>query len=172
MNKFIALAFATSCICAFSTPSFAAQTCTNPGTPAANKTLVKKFYFAVDTKNKALLDDVLAKDWVDVPMAPGQQPGRDGMKGALEGYYASFPDFNAVNQDMIAEGDKVVVRSIIHATQRGSFAGVAASNRPIKIMAIDIHQICDGHVVKTWHVEDWLSGLFQMGSLPAKHAAK
>lgn len=94
------------------------------------------------------------------------------MKGAMDGYYASRPDFNATNQDMIAERDKVVVRSTINATQRGAFAGVVASNRPITIMAIDIHQICDGRVVKTWHVEDWLSGLFQMGALQPKDAAK
>ena len=144
----------------------AAVTCADPGTPSDNKVLVKKFYVALDTKNKDLLDEVLAEDWVDVPLAPGQQPGRTGMKGAMDGYFKSFPDFNVLNQDVIAEGDKVVVRSTIRATQRGAFAGVAASNKPFTIMAIDIHQVCNGRVVQTWHLEDWLSGLFQMGALP------
>lgn len=168
MTTRIALILAAATLAATSLPVFAAQSCANPGTPAANKLLVKKFYAALNTKNKALLDEVLARDWIDVPAAPGQQPGRDGMKAAMEGYYRSFPDFKAINQDMIAEGDKVVVRSIIHATQRGAFAGVPPSNRAISIMAIDIHQICDGRVVNTWHVEDWLNGLFQMGALPMK----
>ena len=51
------------------------------------------------------------------------------------------------------------------ATQAGEFAGFPAKGRPFNIMAIDIDQFMDGKVVKTWHVEDWLSGLFQMGSL-------
>lgn len=153
-------------------PAAATGSCANPGTPSSNKALVKKFYAALDTKNKGLLDDVLSAGWIDVPMAPGQKAGRAGMKGAMDGYFKSFPDFNVVNQDMIAEGDKVVVRSQIHATQRGAFAGVAPSNRPFTIMAIDIHQVCDGRVVKTWHVEDWLNGLFQMGALPPSHGSK
>lgn len=136
------------------------------GTSAANTALVKGFYRALDTHQPALLDNVLARNSVDVPAAPGQRGGRDGMKGAMAGYYASFPDFHVVNEDFVAGGDKVVVRSMIHATQRGTFAGVPASGKPVAIMAIDVHQICNGRVVKTWHVEDWLTGLFEMGALP------
>jgi predicted ester cyclase len=115
-----------------------------------------------------MFDDVLAKDWVDIPMAPGQGPGLEGMKGALAGYKAAFPDFTSTNQDFIAAGDKVVVRSTITATHAGDFASVKATNRKVVIAAVDIHQICDGKVVRTWHVEDWLSGLFEMGALPLK----
>ncbi len=153
-------------------PVAAAGPCDDPGTPSGNTALVKKFYIALDTKNKDLLDEVLAEDWVDVPLAPGQQLGRTGMKGAVDGYFNSFPDFNVMNQDVIAEGDKVVVRSTIRATQRGAFASVAPSNKPFTIMAIDIHQVCNGRVVQTWHVEDWLSGLFQMGALPPARSGK
>ena len=31
-------------------------------------------------------------------------------------------------------------------------------------MAINIHRFKDGKIVKSWHIEDWLSGLFQMGA--------
>ena len=88
------------------------------------------------------------------------------MQAEMDVYYASFPDFTPVNADMIAEGDKVVVRSTIRATHSGPFASVPASGRKIEIMAIDIHQICNDKIVASWHVEDWLSGLFQMGGLP------
>ncbi len=44
MNKFIASALAAGCFLAFGSPSFAAPRCKNPGTPAANEVLVKKFY--------------------------------------------------------------------------------------------------------------------------------
>lgn len=35
-------------------------------------------------------------------------------------------------------------------------------------MAIDVHELCNGKIVQTWHVEDWLSGMFEMGALPFK----
>ncbi len=147
-------------------PAHAAKSCQSPGTPSENITLVKGFYEAFNTPSKPMLDGILADDWVDVPLAPGQGPGREGMKGALDGLLASFPDFHVKNEDFIAAGDKVVVRSIITATQRGAFAGVPATGKPLKIMAIDIHQICNGRVLQTWHLEDWLSALFQIGAMP------
>lgn len=147
----------------------AATQCAAPLPPAKAVALVKNFYEAFSSRNKDQLDVVLAKDWVDVPMAPGQKPGLEGMKGALEHYYASFPDLNVTNEDFIVQGNKVVVRSTIRATHLGNFASVQPSNKPIQIMAVDIHELCNGKVVQTWHVEDWLSGMFQMGALPLKN---
>ncbi len=149
-------------------PSHAAESCQSPGTPSESISLVKGFYEAINTSSKPMLDGILADDWVDVPLAPGQRPGREGMKGALGGFLASFPDFHVKNEDFIADGDKVVVRSTITATQHGTFAGVPATGKSLKILAIDIHQICGGRVVKTWHLEDWLSALFQIGAMPPK----
>ena len=37
--------------------------------------------------------------------------------------------------------------------------------RKFTIMTIDVHEFNkDGMVQKTWHLEDWLGGLFQMGA--------
>jgi hypothetical protein len=105
-------------------------------------------------KNKAQLDVVLAPDWVDLPSA------------AMDHYFESFPDFTLKNEDFIVSGNKVVVRSILHATQRGEFSSIKPSGKPIEVMTIDIHEICNGKVVQTWHLEDWLAGMFQMGVLP------
>ena len=141
------------------------------GTPLPEKqaiALVKNFYEAFNDHNKNQLNVVLAKDWVDVPMSPEQQPGLDGMKAMVDHFYSSFPDLNITNEDFIVQGHKVVVRSTIRATHRGDFASIPPSNKSIQIMAIDIHKLCKGKVVQTWHVEDWLSGLFEMGALPLK----
>ena len=69
-----------------------------------------------------------------------------------------------VNEDIIDAGDKVVVRSTISGTQAAPFAGFPSKGKSFSVMAIDIHQFKDGKVVKTWHIENWLSGLFQMGA--------
>ena len=138
--------------------------------PAANIQLVKGFYAAFVHHDKGQLGAVLADDWIDVPLAPGQGPGLAGMKAATDEYYKSFPDFTPTNADFIAQGDKVVVRSMITATQAGPFASVPASGKKLTLMAIDIHKVCNGKIVQTWHVEDWLSGLYQMGALPLRPA--
>ena len=77
--------------------------------------------------------------------------------------------FHRPHEDFVANGDKVLVRSTIRATQKGDFAGIKATGKSITLMAMDLHQICNGRVAQTWHVEDWLSAMFQMGALPPKN---
>lgn len=53
---------------------------------------------AVETFSKAfagrpeLLDQAVTADWQDIPLAPGAEPGREGMKPLIAGFNAAFPD--------------------------------------------------------------------------------
>ena len=147
-------AFALATLVAFAAPSMA-QT--------ANTETVKNFYAAFSQNQPEFLDTVLAENWEDIPPNPGQEPGRDAFKPFIAGFHSMFSDLTVVNDQIIDAGDYVIVRSTISGTQTGAFAGFPSKGRPFSVMAIDIHQFQDGMVVKTWHVEEWLSGLFQMG---------
>lgn len=132
---------------------------------SAHKEKIRLFYETFVTGNADLLDQVLAEDWVNVPTNPGQGPGRAGFKAMIPGMAATFTNSKFVLEDMVEEGNKVVVRSTFSATQAGHFAGFPSKGRDFTIMTIDIHEFNDaGLVTKTWHLEDWLGGLFQMGA--------
>ena len=145
----------TAALLCFSVPAIAATQMSET---------VKLFYQAFSSNQPDLLDQVLAPEWEDIPLNPGQKAGRDGFKPMIGGFNQTISGLKITNDEIIEAGDKVVVRSTIEGTQAGPFAGFPSKGRPLKIMAIDIHQFKDGKVVKTWHIEDWLSGLFQMGS--------
>ena len=129
-----------------------------------NRETIKLFYQAFSENKPDLLDQVLASDWEDIPLNPGQGPGCDAFKRILGGFHSVFKNLKFTNDDIFESGNKVIVRSTIEGTQAGDFAGIPSKGRAVKIMAIDIHEFKGGKVVKTWHVEDWLSGLFQMGA--------
>jgi len=167
MRRFLMLPLVFGLAFSTMTTSLAAESCPT-GTPAANIAIAKKFYRSFNSGDTSLLNTVLTSNWVDVPLGPGQGPGRDGMKAAIRGYHATFSGLHATNKAFIVSGDTVVVRSMIHGTQTGTFAGVKPTGKPIDIMAVDIHQICSGRIVRTWHVENWLAALFQLGALPIK----
>lgn len=132
---------------------------------SAHKQKIRLFYDTFVTGNPDLLDQVLAEDWVNVPTNPGQGPGRAGFKAMIPGMSATFTNGKFVLEDMIEEGNKVVVRSTYSATQTGPFAGFPSKGKDFTIMTIDIHEFNDeGMVIRTWHLEDWLGGLFQMGA--------
>jgi len=42
--------------------------------------------------------------------------------------------------------------------------GFPAKNRKMIIQTIDIHEFKDGKIIRTWHTEDWLTGLNQLGA--------
>jgi len=126
---------------------------------------VTLWYEAFDKNDPALLDEILSKEWVDIPAPPGQPAGPAGAKQILAGLAATFPGLRIAIKDTLRDGNKVVVRSEITATQRGPFLGLPAKNRTMTIQAIDIHEFQDGRIVRTWHTEDWLTGLRQLGLL-------
>jgi len=121
------------------------------------------WYEAFEKKDPEILDRILAKDWVDIPPTPNQPAGPAGAKQILVELGTTFPDLKLKIEDMIQEGNKVVVRSKITGTQKGSLIGFPAKNRSMSIQAIDIHEFKDGKIVRTWHTEDWMSGLHQLG---------
>jgi hypothetical protein len=48
--------------------------------------LIGGFYEAFNGKTE-LLDAVLTNDWDDIPLAPGEAPGRAGLRVAIEGIH-------------------------------------------------------------------------------------
>ena len=129
------------------------------------KTDVILWYEAFNRKDPALLERVLNEKWVDIPPAPNQPPGVEGAKQILVELTTAFPDLKIKIEDVLQDGNKVIVRSEISGTQRNPLMGFPAKNRKMAIQAIDIHEFKDGKIVRTWHTEDWLTGLHQLGVL-------
>lgn len=120
------------------------------------------FYDAFAQKQPALLDRILDAKWVDIPPAPDQPPGPAGGKQLLEELTRAFPDLQIRVEDVLRDGNKVIVRSTLSGTQRETFLGVPARGRRMSIQAVDIHEFRDGKIVRTWHTEDWMTGLQQL----------
>jgi steroid delta-isomerase-like uncharacterized protein len=114
-----------------------------------------------------LADELVAEDFVNHTPAPGQVPGREGLKAAVQGLRAAFPDLSVSEDDMIAQGDKVVLRDTIRGTHRGPFAGIPPTGREISISRIAIFRLVDGRIKEHWNLVDMLGALQQMGAVPA-----
>src|SRR3954468_2381606 len=147
-----------------------AQEATPPATDV--EAIVRSFYEPFNTGDTSVYDTILAEDWADHPLGMGQQPGRAGFPPVIEMFRAIFPDLHLVNDDVIVCGDKATVRSTITATHSGGdLFGIPATGTPLQFMAIDIHRLENGQIVETWHIEDFLSVLFQLGAAISPGAA-
>jgi predicted ester cyclase len=70
-------------------------------------------------------------------------------------------------EDMIAEGDKVVVRMTMRGTQQGALGGIPPTGKQVAVSTIDIVRIEGGKIAEEWGIDDRLGMLQQLGLVPA-----
>ncbi len=76
---------------------------------------------------------------------------------------AAFPSYELVGEDIIAEGDKVVVRFRVRGTHLGTYMGLAPTGRRIDAPGIIIYRIADGKIVEHWLQVDAMTVMQQLG---------
>jgi steroid delta-isomerase-like uncharacterized protein len=128
--------------------------------------VVRAFYEPFRTGDTSVYDQVLAADWVDIPLAPGQRQGPAGMAAQIALFRQAMPDYEVTHEDLIAAGDKVAVRNTVSGTHQGAFMGHQPTGRRIEMRTMDIHQVRDGKIVTTWHLEDFAGLLAQLTAAP------
>lgn len=118
--------------------------------------------------NMAAADDFVAADYVEhAPLPTGLPSGLPGLKLFVTALRAAFPDFLYTVEDIIAEGDKVVIRLTARGTQEGEFAGMPATGKQATWSEIHISGMAGGKLVEHWVVQDRLGMLQQLGVIPA-----
>jgi predicted ester cyclase len=93
----------------------------------------------------------------------GSVEGAQNIVGLFQGVLAALPDLKNTEQEIIAEGDTVVIRSVIEATHKGNLLGFPATNRRVRWDAIDMYRISNGKIVEEWASEDSLKILADIG---------
>jgi predicted ester cyclase len=139
---------------------------TTDTTDNAPADIVRAFYEPFRTGDTSVYDHVLSENWLDLPLAPGQQQGPAGMAGQIGLFRHAMPDYNVEHQDIIVQGDKVAVRNIVSGTHQGAFMGHEPTGKRIEMRTMDIHQVRNGKIVTTWHLEDF-AGLMAQLNAPA-----
>jgi predicted ester cyclase len=133
---------------------------------AAIRRTIETFYHAFETTSVEQLRKVVTPDWQYLPEPPGVSFGPDQMVPVFEKIAIALPDMKVHILDVLIHGDRVGVRAEISGTQTGQLLGIAASARPIRFAIHSFHQLRDGLIEKTWHLEDWLTIFRQIGQLP------
>jgi steroid delta-isomerase-like uncharacterized protein len=116
--------------------------------------------------------DLLADDFVEHEETPGLAPTKEGVKEFFKMYIAAFPDMRMDPEDVLASGEKVIVRVRARGTHQGDFMGVPPTGRSVSVEAIDIlHFRDDGLVHEHWGVFDAMALMQQLGAVPAASPA-
>lgn len=103
---------------------------------------------------------VVTEDWVSIPTPRGGK-GAQGMVETLKFFGSIIPDMKWEPQEILQDGNRYIVRSIATGTPTGKFFGIEPK-AGFKIMTIDIHEVKDGKIVKSYHVEEWAKAMQQV----------
>jgi len=116
-----------------------------------NKALARRYQEEVWGQGKlALIDELLAPDFIDNSLPEGMSPSFAGAKRAVQGALDAFPDGQWTVEDLIAEGDKVTIRWKMQATHEHAFRGIAPGGKPVTVTGITILRIAGGKIVERW----------------------
>jgi steroid delta-isomerase-like uncharacterized protein len=134
-----------------------------------NKNLIRRMEEAWATNDMATIDTLFAENFDNSATAmPGLPPGIEGAKMAHQGAMQSFPDRQTIIEEVVAEGDRVVVRGRYTGTNRGGvpFLGAPANGNPIDVAYVSIYRIEDGKIAHHWGMNDAVALMQQVGAAP------
>lgn len=133
----------------------------------AERRAVEQLYAAFNDQNPDLLDTAVTPQWSDIPLAPGQGPGPEGLKPIIRSFITALPDVKITVHDMVQLPGKIAVRGEITGTHRGELFGIAPTGKAVSFRIHEFHELDGERITTTWHMEDWFGLFLQLGQFPA-----
>jgi steroid delta-isomerase-like uncharacterized protein len=100
-----------------------------------------------DALNRGDIDAAVAFDAPDM-LFNGMPFGREADRQSCIDTAATFPDLHWTIEDMVAEGDKVVIRYTFRGTNLGGLPGRPATGKQVEVTGSVFYRIVDGLCVE------------------------
>ncbi len=136
--------------------------------PEQYKSLVSRIPLEAFNKgNLAVIDEVLAPNFVDHVSMPGLGTDREAIKLLVSTMRNAFPDFSYNVEYSVAEGSKVAHYVKATGTHKGEFFGIAPSGKKLTWTEMHWCRFDGDKCVEHWGNVDRFSFLQQLGLIPA-----
>jgi len=137
----------------------------------SNKTAFRGIQDAVNTGDMEIIsktiDELVAPDVLIRMPLPIEAPGAQAFRQLWAMLLRGLPDLRLTIEDLIAEGDKVVMRASVTGTHQGEYMGVQPTGKSISYNEIFIFRLAGGRIAEMWGVVDIFSQMKQLGMIPA-----
>ncbi len=138
------------------------------GALADHKRLARDYFTAFRDSDAVWWDRFIAPDFVrHDPGLDFEVRGPAGVAKLGRMLHAGLADIALPIDEVIAEGDRVLVRLRMLGRHTGALMGVPASGRAIDIAVMDYFRVGDGRLAEHWALMDNLTLLKQIGAVAA-----
>ena len=135
--------------------------------------IVKRFVEELwNARRLEVADEIFSEDCVTHQLRSGvlDEPvprGPEAMKEHVSGWLMSFPDLRFNIEQMIAERDRVVSQLVMEGTHQGTWMGISATGKKLRIRMITIQRIENSKIAEDWVLVESLGFFQQLGMLPS-----
>jgi len=140
---------------------------------AQNKAIISRFYDELwNDRILSVADELFAGDCVTHQLRSGAEPvevprSLEAVKHHVADWIRGFPDLRFTVEEMIAEADRVVSRSVLRGSHTGTWLGIPPTGKQINIRMSVTHRIENAKIAEDWVLVE-APGLFQqLGLVPA-----
>jgi serine phosphatase RsbU (regulator of sigma subunit)/ketosteroid isomerase-like protein len=119
-----------------------------------NKALVHRFLKAHARGDLDALGQMLAHNFVDHSLLPGQVPGREGYIQSAAEQHSALSDIRYIIDYQSTDGDMVISRLTMRAIHdRGPLFGVAPTGKQWSAPLIVINRVSEGKIAEEWSAD-------------------
>jgi steroid delta-isomerase-like uncharacterized protein len=128
------------------------------------KAAAHRFFQEVVNEGRVdVIPELTTEDFVEHETMPGAPEGREAVSWFVTSFRNAVPHLHAEVDDLIAEGDKLAVRSTWSGTHEGDLFGLAGTGKRFAMNVIDIVRFESGKVAEHWGVSDVAGMMQQVG---------
>ncbi|MCI0391732.1 MAG: ester cyclase [Acidobacteria bacterium] len=133
-----------------------------------NKTVVRRLIEEFWNQGQlSVADELYSTDAVHRdPVTPDLGSGPESIKQLRTLYGTSFPDQQFTVDDLVAEGDKVVLRWTVRGTHQGELMGIAPTGQQVTVTGITIYRLANGKIAEEVTSWDAFGLMQQLGAIP------
>ena len=133
---------------------------------ATYKAIVRRYIEQVLNEQRHDLVEEFLTDNIELH-GSGLPPGLEVVKQWLASFTTAFPDGYTTIEDMVAEEDRVVTRTIFNGAHHAEFQGIPATGKTVSIPGITMFRMDNGKIAEGWLVSDNLGMMQQLGVVPS-----
>jgi predicted ester cyclase len=120
----------------------------------------------INKKHVDLVDECVAEGYVFHGPGNVTANGPAGLRELVTGYLTAFPDLHITIDDLVAEGEKVVLKVTARGTHKGPLGDIAPTGRSVTITSINFTRFEGGKMIEDWQEFDELGMMRQIGAVP------
>jgi steroid delta-isomerase-like uncharacterized protein len=104
-----------------------------------NRSLIHKWLDAWINNDVGQIENLFAQEY----SVNDRWIGVEGVKQSVQFLHTVFSDISAEPNEIVAEGDKVVLRWTVRGKQQGEFMGIPPTGKIVELQGINIYHITD-----------------------------